>query len=272
MARRLTIAGQKGGVGKTTVALNLAVALAERGRRTLLVDLDPQGGIGLSLAKGDTELAGLAELLMGVVPPEQAVMATQLPALRLLPRGRLDPADACEFEKALFTPGVLAGALERVEGADTDLVLIDTPSGLGMVTRAAFGLSDFVLIPFQTESLALRSVGQTLRVLEHVQAHENPRLRLLGILPTMVEKAAPASVGVLGEIWNGFPAVLETFVPRAVVFARASERGVPVGFLAGPASPEAKRFELLANELEQRIAHLDGLEEVHAEQPPRQLL
>src|SRR2546428_11744317 len=88
MARRLAIASQKGGVGKTTVALNLAVALAERGRPTLLGDLDPQGGIALSPAKGDTEPAGLAELLMNEGDPRQAVMVTPPPGPSLLPRGR----------------------------------------------------------------------------------------------------------------------------------------------------------------------------------------
>jgi chromosome partitioning protein len=272
MARRLVIASQKGGVGKTTVALNLAVALAERGRRTLLVDLDPQGAIGLSLAKGDTEFAGLAELLSGVVSATNAVVATRLSGLNLLPRGRLDATDVESFETAVARPGALDevfGSCER----GCDVVIIDTPSGLGRVTTAALASSNFALLPFQTESLALRSVGQALAVIEHVQATRNPGLRLVGILPTLVERERAGSHGVLSEIWNGFPDALETVVPRSEAFARASALGVPVGFLGGDAGgPEARRFDLLADEIEGRMSRLDGTEKVHEAQPARQLL
>jgi chromosome partitioning protein len=271
MASRLAIASQKGGVGKTTVALNLAVALADKGRRVLLVDLDPQGGIGLALAKGDTELPGLAELLVNQTTPDQAVVATQLAGLGLLPRGRLDPTDVPAFEEAVGATGVLDGLLTRTE-ADFDVVLLDTPSGLGRITLAALGASDFLLLAFQTENLALRSLAQALRVVEHVQTTQNPRLRLLGILPTLVERDRPSALAVLGEIWNGFPDALETIVPRTEVFARASELGIPVSFLAGATTSEARRFELLAEELEARINRDRGKERVDEAKPARQLL
>jgi chromosome partitioning protein len=271
MARRLVIASQKGGVGKTTVALNLAVSLAEKGRRTLLVDLDPQGGVGLSLAKGDAELAGLAELLMNQAEPTQAVMTTQLPGLRLLPRGRLDPTDVSGYELEVGNPANLEAALVRVEGG-ADVVILDTPSGLGRVTAAALAVSDFVLLPFQTESLSLRSVSQCLRVIEHIQGSQNPKLRLLGILPTLVERDRPSALGVLGEIWNGFPDALETIVPRAEAFARASEQGIPVAFLAGATTAEARRFDLLADELDARMDRIHGMERPDETKPARQLL
>ncbi len=272
MARRLVIASQKGGVGKTTVALNLAVALTERGRRTLLLDLDPQGAIGLSLAKGDTDLAGIAELLSGTLGTQEAVLPTRLEGLSLLPRGRLDATDVDSFEEEVARPGVLERVLASCEG-DVDMVLLDTPSGLGRVTSAALSVAEFVLLPFQTETLSLRSVGQALKVIEHVQATRNPRLRLIGILPTLVERERSGTQGVLSEIWNGFPDALETIVPRVEAFARASALGVPVAFLAGQAgSPEARRFDLLADEIEDRMNRIDGTERVHEAQPARQLL
>jgi chromosome partitioning protein len=272
MARRLVIASQKGGVGKTTVALNLAVALAERGRRTLLVDLDPQGAIGLALAKGDSELAGLAELVSGVGSAQDSVVRTRLDRLSLLPRGRLDATDVDSFEAEVARSGALEQALAACEGA-ADVVVVDTPSGLGRVTTAALAVSHFALLAFQTESLALRSVGQVLKVVEHVQATRNPRLRLLGILPTLVERERAGTHNVLSEIWHGFPDALETVIPRTEAFARASALGVPVGFLGGEAGgPEARRFDLLADELEARMSRLDGTEKVHEAQPARQLL
>lgn len=271
MTRRIVVASQKGGVGKTTVSLNLAVALAERGRKVLLADLDPQGGIGLSLAKGETALAGLADLLSGAATPAEAVLSTRLPGLSLLPRGRLDAIDVCEFEEALRVPGVLDEALGRVEEG-IDLVILDTPSGLGFATRAALSSADFVLVPFAAETLALRSVSQVFRVIDHVRQTENPRLSLLGILPTMVEKGKPISFAILGEIWNGFGGVLESIVPRVDTFHEASRRGLPVSFLPGPLSPEARRFELLAAEVEMQIRRLTPGAAPEEERPQRELL
>ena len=102
MANVISLVSSKGGTGKTTTALNLALALAELGRRTLLCDLDPQGAIALALARGDTEWPGLAELALGAESLGAVVLETKVPTLEILPRGRLDPVDACTFEEYAF--------------------------------------------------------------------------------------------------------------------------------------------------------------------------
>lgn len=271
MARRIVLTSQKGGVGKTTVALNLALAFAERGRRTLLVDLDPQGGIGHALARGDTELVGLTDLLMGQIGADEAKLPTRVANLTLLPRGRLDPAEVCEYELALASGQILKRALDPID-ASFDLTLIDTPSGVGIVTRAALALADYAVVPFQAEALALRSISQVLRAVDRVRATDNPRLELLGIVPTMVDREDDASLAVMADIWNGFAGVTETSIPRASIFARASLAGLPVGFLAGRPPPEARRFDLLAIELEGMMAELSPRKDKEDERPARALL
>ncbi len=271
MAHILSIVSSKGGAGKTTVALNLAVALAEGGDNTLLIDVDPLGAIGFSLAQSDTEWMGLAECMVATRSIEEVIMPTKLPTLSLLPRGRLDPLDVGIYEELLHSSTTLSDIVASVEKRFR-YIIIDTPSGLGMITRAALSVSNFVLLPLQAEPLALRSISQTLRVLMHVKEHENPKLELLGILATMVQLKKDVSFNIMKTVWGSLNGVLENYLPRADVFGLASEKGLPVAFLPGPYSPEAARFELLTTEIKGIIQDLGGATGETDDRPQRELI
>jgi len=260
MSHRIVLTSSKGGTGKTTTALNLAVALAERGRNTILVDLDPQGAIGLFLAKEDADWGGLAEVMISGAAPSEVLLSTSLPTLRILARGRLDPVDSCEYELQLHGGEFLSNTLDQIDD-DVDFILIDTPSGLGPVTRAALKVGHFALLPLQAEPVAFRTMGQTLRVIDHVRQHENPSLQLLGILPTMVALDDDSSLNVMSAVWSGFGGVLDTVIPRSGIFTEASEIGIPLSFLGGRTRPEARRFTLLSDEIEARINQMTGVED-----------
>lgn len=264
MTRRIVLTSSKGGTGKTTTALNLAVALAERGRTTVVADLDPQGAIGLFLAKGDAEWGGLAEVMISGTAPGDVLLETALPTLKILARGRLDPVDTCEYELRLHRGDVLAEVFSSIESdGDLEYLIIDTPSGLGAVTRAALANGGYALLPLQAEPVAFRTIGQILRVLEHIRQHDNPELQLLGILPTMVQLDNDPSLNVMSSVWSGFGGVFETVIPRSNVFIEASEIGTPLSFLSGGTRPEARRFALLADEVEARINTMIGIEDDH---------
>jgi chromosome partitioning protein len=271
MAHILSIVSSKGGCGKTTVALNLAVALAEAGDNTLLIDVDPLGAIGFSLAQSDTAWRGLAECMMDNQSIDEVIMPTKLPTLSLLPRGRLDPLDVAVYEEQLHAstalPDIIAAVADRYR-----YIIIDTPSGLGMVTRAALSISNFVLLPLQAEALALRSISQTLRVLMHVKEHENPGLELLGILATMVQMNKDVSFKIITTVWETLSGILETYIPRADIYSIASEKGLPVAFLPGQFSPEAARFQLLVTEIKGIIQGLGGVTGETDERAQRELL
>jgi chromosome partitioning protein len=271
MANVLSVVSSKGGTGKTTVALNLAVALAEGGDSTLLVDVDPLGAIGFSLAQSDTEWKGLAEYMMKQAAVDEIVMQTKLPSLSILPRGRLDPLDVGVYEDLLHSSTALRDVIAAV-GDRYRYIIIDTPSGLGLITRSALAVSNFALIPLQAEPLALRAISQTLRVLKHVKENENSGLELLGILATMVQLTKDVSFNIMNTVWASLSGVLETYIPRADVFSIASEKGLPVAFLPGKYPPEAIRFELLATEIKGVIQGLGGVTGDVDERPQRELI
>jgi len=256
-ANIISFISAKGGTGKTTSALNLAVALAEKGRRTLLFDLDPMGSIGFSLARGDREWEGFVECLLRQAPLESVILRTKMENLHILPRGRISPVDVCQYERLLHSSRALSNTLYSVLN-DYDEIIMDTPSGLGMVTSAALETSTFAIIALQAEPLSLRSVSQTLVLVEHLRKTRNPALRLLGLLPTMVDSGNPASKNVHQTLVQSFEGVFEAWIPRSAAFVTASEQGVPISFLAGKRTPEMKRFAMLADEVEQKIEELQG--------------
>ncbi|MDD4457631.1 MAG: ParA family protein [Syntrophotalea acetylenica] len=271
MANTISIVSSKGGTGKTTVALNLAVALAESGERTLLLDLDPLGAIGFSLARNDTDWRGLAEHIVDEAPLNEVMLQTRLPQLSILPRGRLDPLDIDIYENVLRCSDALQNIIAEVD-AEFRYIIVDTPSGLGSVTRAALASSTHALLPLQAEPLALRAISQTLHVLQHIRENENRKLHLIGILAVMVQLRKDVSFNIMSTAWSSLHGVLETYIPRTDIFHLASEKGLPVAFLQGRCPPEAKRFEMLATEIKTIIQNLGGDMGADDERPQRELI
>jgi chromosome partitioning protein len=250
---RLAIASQKGGTGKTTLALNLAQALARLGHRTLLVDTDPQGSIGLSLARKHGASRGLAEYLEASASLGEVVLKTRLENLHLLLVGGVQAAETDAFGQALGAPSGLARLAEEA-GDHFDLLLIDTPSGLGGITRRVLEQATHVLAPVQAEPLALRSLGQLLDVVAAVRARGHA-LTMAGLVLFMLQVRNEHSLGVAQELWAQLPSglLLDAAVPRDAIFLAAGAAGVPLGLLSRTPPPQARVFEQLALELEPRL-------------------
>ena len=253
----LAVVSQKGGVGKTTLALNLAFGMARRGWRTLLADTDPQGGVALSLDRREGG-QGLAGIVAGVASLGEAVLHTRMPELDLLPIGAIAVQDTHGFGSRLVD-GRELGVLVESAAPRYDLLLLDTPSGFGGVTMGALRVADFALTPLQAEPVALRSVPQLLEVMAALR-QEGSKAHLAGAVLTMLQVRNKTSLGVAQEIWARFPAdlVLQTQVLRDPTFLEASSLGVPLGLMRRHPPAQAAVFDQLAQELEERIDLIRG--------------
>ncbi len=251
----VSISSQKGGVGKTTIALNLGLALARAGARTLLTEFDAQGSLGLSLGLADRARAGIAEVLTGAESVQKTLQKTRDQNLAVLSVGRVDPTTVAGFEDALTRQGAIPQLLEAARSEGYQLVLIDCPAGLGKVTTRAIENATHVLSPLQAEPLALRSVGQILALIDRIRATKNPKVEVLGFVLSLFDRKVPASLDVAETLWSKFPpgVVLDAIIPRDESFLEASLRGAPLLLMQKKPPPLSRRFDQLASDILDRV-------------------
>jgi chromosome partitioning protein len=247
----LAVVSQKGGVGKTTTAINLASALARRGRKTLLVDVDPQGavrhGVGIS---PDAASAGLADVLAGTHELQDVVLASPLPWLRVLLAGTVSDLAEHESYAANVTHSPRLGELFDRARERGYIVVVDAPPGLGAVTRRVLAHSQHALVPLQCEPLALQTTTQILRAVREA-AVTNPALVLDGILLTMLEEGNAVSQRVAAYVREQLPPELlfDVAIPRTMASIDAFAAGQPV-VLRSPDDAASRAYERLAEILD----------------------
>jgi chromosome partitioning protein len=250
----LAVVSQKGGVGKTTTAINLASALARRGRKTLLVDVDPQGavrhGVGLT---GTEHPAGLADVLAGTHQLQDVILATPLPWLRVLLAGSVADSGDHEGYHAELARSPKLGELFTRARSRGYVVVVDTPPGLGAVTKRVLAHSQHVIVTLQCEPLALQTTTQILRAVRDATA-QNGSLVFDGILLTMLEDGNAVSQRVAAYVREQLPAELlfDVAIPRTMASIDAFAAGQPV-VLRSPDDPASRAYTRLAEILDPKL-------------------
>jgi chromosome partitioning protein len=249
-ARIVAMVNQKGGVGKTTSTINLAAALAEYGRKVLLVDFDPQGalsaGLGINPHELDTTVYNV--MMDRHVDVRQAIRHTDEPNVDLLPANIDLSAAEVQLVTEVAREQVLASALRKVED-DYDVILIDCQPSLGLLTVNALTAAHGVIIPLICEFFALRAVALLVETIEKVQDRLNPRLVVDGVLATMYDARTLHSREVLARLVEAFgDKVFETVIKRTIKFADATVAAEPITRYASN-HPGAEAYRSLAREL-----------------------
>ena len=253
MARIIALSNQKGGVGKTTTAINLSAALAAYDQRVLLIDLDPQANAtsGLGFSKKEESGTIYGALLSGEAAP--AVRETAFPNLWIVPSGRDLVGAEIELVNHPDRETRLRFALGAVRGS-YDFVLIDCPPSLSLLTVNALTAADSVLVPIQTEYFALEGLTELLETIERVRDSFNPLLSMEGIVLTMYDERTNLARQVVDDIRQHFgDKVFETVIGRTVKFPDATVAGKPITQFA-PEHSSAKAYKQLARELVARGA------------------
>ena len=248
MGRVISIANQKGGVGKTTTAVNISAILAKKGKKVMLIDADPQGNASSGLGLEKEVDSSLYDVLINDVEIIDTLQNTAIKTLKVCP-SNMDLAGAeVELVSEMSREQRLKEKLDEVK-ENFDFIIIDCPPSLGLITLNAFTASDSVLIPVQCEYFALEGLGQLLNTIKKKKKHLNKSLEIEGAVLTMYDMRTNLSNQVVKEVKRYFEdKVYKTVIPRNIKLSEAPSFGMPIT-LYDPKSKGARAYEKLAREL-----------------------
>ncbi|MFA5519651.1 MAG: AAA family ATPase [Spirochaetota bacterium] len=252
MGKVISVSNQKGGVGKTTTTVNLAAFLAEKGKRVLIIDIDPQGNAGFGIGVNAEEIeTTIYEVLIGEIPIEEAIFQSEIEGLSIIPSNihlsgaqvNLLDTDGKEF--------ILRNKLKKIRDY-YDYIFIDCPPSLGVLTLNSLVAADSVLIPLQCEYYALEGLSQLLQIVVMVQERLNKTLKIEGVVLTMFDTRTNLATQVVSDVREYFKdKVFDTIIPRNVKLSEAPSFGKPIGLYdktcAGSISYEKLAQEVLNN-------------------------
>lgn len=249
----ISITNQKGGVGKTTSAINISFYLAKMGYKVLIVDFDPQGNATSGLGVDKNILGStMSDVISGSVALKDVILETEFHKLKLAPSTPILANTEIELANVGGRFSRLREALKTVSD-EFDYVILDCPPSLSLLTVNSFIASDFLILPVQAEFYAMEGLGQLLESMKLVKKGMNPNIELLGVLPTMVDSRTTLSGQVYEEIKRFFPGkVFSTPVPRNIRLAEAPSHGVPIG-VYDRFSKGARAYKSITKEIVKRI-------------------
>ena len=251
MAKIIAVTNQKGGVGKTTTAINLSACLAAKGKRVLLVDLDPQGNATSGLGQAGKDSNTVYDVLIGEAPAADAILDTGYGSLSLMPTAIELAGAEIELVGMEERELLLKHALNSIRES-YDYILIDCPPSLSLLTINALSAADSVLIPIQCEYYALEGLGALMNTVKLMRRKLNPELAIEGILLTMFDSRTNLCAQVVHEVRAHFPKeVFETMIPRNVRLSEAPSYGQPIHIYDGRCIG-AKAYGELAGEMLER--------------------